>query len=147
MLLGALSQQSQRAARSKLLNDIIVTALYETLPRIPVAFVGTDAPAAGRGRSSRAQNHIDSELDYVSRIPFEFRSPDGSQNCTISPHVGQAGTPYFRVCQPKHPLPYNTLPEVGLIFDTLLRARNVRSENLLSLIDIHDDDPPVEIPP
>ena len=41
------------------------------------------------------------------------------------PALGQAGTPYARSVQSKYPLPSNTLPDPGDVFDSLLKARDV----------------------
>lgn len=39
------------------------------------------------------------------------------------PQLGRAGTPYARDVENKNPLPANALPDPGLVFDTLLRAK------------------------
>lgn len=50
-----------------------------------------------------------------------WRTADGSCNNLEAPDVGKAHTPYARSVQPSHPLPYNQLPDPGLLFDTLLK--------------------------
>ena len=40
--------------------------------------------------------------------------------------MGKAGMPYARSVQQMHPIPRNTLPDAGLVFDTLLRREKVR---------------------
>ena len=80
------------------LNDKVMTVLYETLTHPPATF-------------------IDDE--------YQFRKADGSGNNITIPQLGQSGRPYARSVQRKHPLPANMLPDAGLVFDTLLRARDV----------------------
>ena len=41
--------------------------------------------------------------------------------------MGKAGMPYARSVQQMHPIPRNTLPDAGLVFDTLLRRQKVGS--------------------
>ncbi|KAI5117531.1 hypothetical protein M0805_004764 [Coniferiporia weirii] len=76
-------------------NDEAIAVLYETLPHPPATFLGS-----------------------------EFRSADGSGNNPLQPELGKAGLPYARTVQSKHPLPANVLPDPGLVFDTLLKARD-----------------------
>ncbi|EIM86629.1 linoleate diol synthase [Stereum hirsutum FP-91666 SS1] len=52
---------------------------------------------------------------------YARRAADGSGNNIDIPDMGKAGTPYARSVQQTHPLPRNTLPDAGLVFDTLLR--------------------------
>jgi len=57
---------------------------------------------------------------------YAWRSADGSFNNIDLPDMGKAGTPYSRSVQQLHPLPKNSLPDPGLVFDTLLRREGVR---------------------
>jgi hypothetical protein len=41
------------------------------------------------------------------------------------PDLGKAGTTYARNVQTKKAMPLNALPDPGLVFDTLLKARDV----------------------
>jgi cytochrome P450 len=52
---------------------------------------------------------------------FNWRSADGSGNNLSAPDLGKAKTPYARSVQPSQALPYNQLPDPGLLFDTLLK--------------------------
>lgn len=56
---------------------------------------------------------------------YAWRSADGAYNNIAVPDMGKAGTPYARSVQQSHPLPKNTLPDPGLIFDTLLKREGV----------------------
>ncbi|KAG8842829.1 hypothetical protein FRB96_004714 [Tulasnella sp. 330] len=52
---------------------------------------------------------------------YAYRTADGSFNNIYLPDLGRARMPYTRSVQPKNPIPYTSLPDPGLIFDTLLR--------------------------
>jgi hypothetical protein len=39
--------------------------------------------------------------------------------------MSEAGMPYARSVQQAHPIPRDTLPDAGLVFDTLLRRQKV----------------------
>ncbi|KII87382.1 hypothetical protein PLICRDRAFT_253826 [Plicaturopsis crispa FD-325 SS-3] len=52
---------------------------------------------------------------------YAWRSADGSSNNINLPDLGKAGMPYSRSVQQNHPLPADSLPDAGLVFDTLLR--------------------------
>ncbi|THH11068.1 hypothetical protein EW145_g888 [Phellinidium pouzarii] len=77
------------------LNNEVIAVLYDTLPHPPATFLG-----------------------------MEYRSADGSGNNPLQPDLGKAGLSYARTVQGKHPLAANALPDPGLVFDTLLKARD-----------------------
>ncbi|SJL08734.1 related to Psi-producing oxygenase A [Armillaria ostoyae] len=79
------------------LNNEAIALLYNTLPHPPSTFIGPQ---------------------------YQWRSPDGFGNCVENPELGRAGTPYARSVQGKHSLPSTSLPDPGLVFDTLLCARD-----------------------
>jgi linoleate 10R-lipoxygenase len=58
---------------------------------------------------------------------YAWRAADGAFNNIADPDMGKAGTPYARSVQQTHALPKNTLPDSGLIFDTLLKRDGVGS--------------------
>lgn len=72
--------------------------MYDDLPHPPATYMGKD---------------------------YQWRKADGSYNNVDSPDIGKANTPYARSVQQGHPLPVNTMPDAGLIFDTLLRRESV----------------------
>lgn len=80
------------------LNDEAMAVLYKTLTHPPATYIGKQ---------------------------FAFRSADGSGNNPEFPLLGKSGLPYARSVQGKHPLPDNILPDPGLVFDTILKARDV----------------------
>ena len=58
---------------------------------------------------------------------------DGGGNSLDNYDLGRAGTHYARTVQGKKPQPPNSLPDPGLVFDTLLKARDVSGFIFLSL--------------
>ncbi|KAJ6500909.1 heme peroxidase [Mycena sanguinolenta] len=54
-----------------------------------------------------------------------FREADGGGNNLQIPQLGRAGTPYARSVQGKWCYSPTSLPDPGLIFDTLMKARDV----------------------
>ncbi|KAI0079537.1 heme peroxidase [Panus rudis PR-1116 ss-1] len=118
-IVGRLPQGSELSQK---LNDVVVSILYETVPHPPATFLGTNTSAPGPFADASSQSNSSSGKTY----PFAFRSADGGGNNPYSPGLGQAGRPYARSVQSKHPLPPNTLPEPGLVFDLLLKARDFK---------------------
>jgi hypothetical protein len=55
-----------------------------------------------------------------------FRQADGGGNNLQIPQLGKAGTPYARSVQGKWCNSPTSLPDPGVIFDTLMKARDVR---------------------
>ncbi|KAI8981356.1 heme peroxidase [Trametes punicea] len=112
---------------SKKLNNQVITTLYNTLPHPPTTYVGTDYLAG-----TPAQPTADiPEMNYAvagrpPRIPFTFRTADGSGNNPNLPMLGAARTPYARSFQNKYPLALNVLPDSSDVFDVLLKARNFK---------------------
>ena len=151
-LLGALCQLPQDSDLSKQINDLVITVLYKTLPHPPSAYVGTDVPSSvgtsvtpAYAKAPAADIKVDGKpisadsgsSPFVPRMPFEFRSADGSNNNPLAPEMGKAGTSYARTVQAKHPVARNTLPDPGLVFDTLLKARDVCFFSLHYVHNIH----------
>jgi hypothetical protein len=56
---------------------------------------------------------------------YAWRTADGAGNNVEIPEMGKAGTPYSRSVQQSHAIPQNSLPDAGLIFDTLLKREGV----------------------
>lgn len=115
-----------------------MTVLYRTLAHPPSAFVGSDSafgtkpsqpiwPNDKRIADGDANGTIPPAAQGapIPRSLANFRSADGGGNNPFSPDLGRAGQPYARSVQSKHPLPANTLPDPGQVFDALLKARDV----------------------
>jgi linoleate 10R-lipoxygenase len=82
---------------------------------------------------------LDTVYDDLSHPPatyigtqYAYRKPDGSYNNISDPSMGKAELPYARSVQGTQPLPRNTLPDAGLVFDSLLKRKKV--ETLVILI-------------
>ncbi|KAI0829008.1 heme peroxidase, partial [Trametes gibbosa] len=125
--LAVLSRLPEQSAASKKLNDLLITALHETLPHPPATYVGTDyatkSPASSAYATPEAQP---SAYGSAPRLPFAFRAADGSGNNPNMPNLGAARTPYARSVQNCHPVPSNVLPDSGDVFDMLLKARDFK---------------------
>jgi hypothetical protein len=76
------------------LQNAIVKLLYNDLPHPAATYIGNQ---------------------------YAWRTADGSHNNVSVPDMGKAGTPYARSVQQSHPIPKNSLPDPGLVFDTLLK--------------------------
>ena len=64
---------------------------------------------------------------------FAYREADGSNNNPLLPALGAAHTPYARSVASSHVAPVATLPDPGMVFDTLLkRDREVEHPSGLS---------------
>lgn len=64
---------------------------------------------------------------YIGK-EYQYRTADGSNNNVDVPDMGKANTPYSRSVQSSHPLTPSTLPDAGLLFDTLLRRDEVSNQ-------------------
>ncbi|KAJ7894889.1 heme peroxidase [Mycena olivaceomarginata] len=92
-----LSHLPPQAGVTKQLSDAAITLLYETVPHPPAASLGPT---------------------------HTFRQADGGGNNLQDPDLGRAGTPYARSVQGQNAVPLTALPDPGLVFDTLMRARD-----------------------
>jgi linoleate 10R-lipoxygenase len=81
----------------KKLNDGVISTLYNTVPHPTASYLGSTS----------------------------FRQADGGGNNLSNPDVGRAGTPYSRSVQGRAGLPRSSLPDPGLIFDTVLKRKGV----------------------
>ncbi|KAL4245304.1 hypothetical protein ABKN59_010400 [Abortiporus biennis] len=104
---------------SQAANDLLIKVLYNTVPHPPATYVGTTL------QLTTIQPTKGSVLPVPpTRLPFAARSADGSGNNWLDIGLGQAGQPYARSVQNKHPQPANTLPDAKLVFNALLQARD-----------------------
>ncbi|KAG8898025.1 hypothetical protein FRB99_007720, partial [Tulasnella sp. 403] len=90
---------SNSTAQNKL-QDAIISLLYNDLPHPPATYLGKK---------------------------YAFRAADGLNNSITVPSLGQARMPYTRTVQAKNPIPYSSLPDPELLFDTLLRRDGTKS--------------------
>ncbi|KDR77934.1 hypothetical protein GALMADRAFT_244901 [Galerina marginata CBS 339.88] len=92
--LGILARLDPYTDLAKELNNTVMGVMYGTNPHPPASYIG---PANS------------------------FRQADGGGNSLQDYNMGRAGTPYARSVQGKAGLPRTSLPDPGLIFDTLLK--------------------------
>ncbi|KAJ6451411.1 heme peroxidase [Mycena sanguinolenta] len=83
---------------AKRTTDTVITQLNSTMPHSP--------PIASIG------------------IAHAFRQADGRGNNLLHPNIGRADTPYARSVPRKSTVPASSLPDPGIVFDTLMRARD-----------------------
>ncbi|KAJ7827293.1 heme peroxidase [Mycena leptocephala] len=57
-------------------------------------------------------------------VAHAFRQADGRGNNLLHPNIGRANTPYARSVPRKNTVPASSLPDPGIVFDTLMRARD-----------------------
>ncbi|KAK7681445.1 hypothetical protein QCA50_015537 [Cerrena zonata] len=112
-----LSRLPEDCKLAKKLSDLVITALYYTIPQPPATFIGTHSSPFSQTAPSSTNS---------TGGTYAFRSADGSGNNPLCPGLGQAGMPYARSVQSKHPLPPHLLPDTGLVFDALLKARDFK---------------------
>ncbi|KAJ6476780.1 heme peroxidase [Mycena vitilis] len=84
-------------AVAKDMNNAAIKLLYDTIPHPRAALLGPG---------------------------HAFRQADGGGNNLHIPDMGKAGTPYARSVQGKWCYSPTSLPEPGMIFDTLMKARD-----------------------
>ncbi|KAJ7078001.1 heme peroxidase [Mycena belliarum] len=82
---------------AKQMSNSAISLLYNTLPHPPAALLGP---------------------------VHSFRQADGGGNNLQIPDLGRAGTPYARSVQGKWCTSPTSLPDPGVIFDTLMKARD-----------------------
>ncbi|OBZ79068.1 Psi-producing oxygenase A [Grifola frondosa] len=113
--LSILCKIPQDSDISKKLNDALIAILYNTLPHPPCTYMGTNFPSAPTVSANKVALTVQ---DTQTNNPWDNRL----RRACLS--RSEAGTPYARSVQNKHPLPPNILPDTGLVFDTLLKARD-----------------------
>ncbi|KZT27896.1 linoleate diol synthase [Neolentinus lepideus HHB14362 ss-1] len=76
------------------MQNVVIELLYLDLPHPPATYIGPQ---------------------------YSYRAADGSNNNISDPNLGKANTPYSRSVQEIVPLPVQSLPDPGLVFDVLLK--------------------------
>uniref|UniRef100_A0A8H8CDX0 Heme peroxidase n=1 Tax=Psilocybe cubensis TaxID=181762 RepID=A0A8H8CDX0_PSICU len=94
--LGLLARLDPTTDLSKKLNNSVIDTLYNTVPHPVASYLGPS---------------------------FSYRHADGGANNIQTPDIGRAGTPYARSVQGKAGLPRSSLPDAGLVFDTILKRK------------------------
>ncbi|KAF6760375.1 heme peroxidase [Ephemerocybe angulata] len=106
---------------SQKLQEYVISLLYKDLPHPPAGYLTLpkDEPCC----CLTTKNHTTCEEKAKKALPqakYAFRSADGSNYNPLFPSMGQAKRPYARSVPSKHTLPKDSLPDAGLVFDTLL---------------------------
>ncbi|KAJ7160328.1 heme peroxidase [Mycena filopes] len=94
---GLLSRLPSDSDTAKDMSNSAISLLYNTIPHPPAALLGS---------------------------VHSFRQADGGGNNLLIPQLGKAGTPYARSVQGKWCYAPTSLPDPGVIFDTLMKARD-----------------------
>ncbi|KAG6817060.1 hypothetical protein H0H87_000238 [Tephrocybe sp. NHM501043] len=105
--LGILALLDPSSDTAKTMNNNLIGNFYNTLPHPPASYLGPND---------------------------SFRQADGGGNNLESPDIGRAGTPYARSVQGTVGLPRTSLPDPGLIFDTILKRKGKHPGGMSSLI-------------
>ncbi|KDR69074.1 hypothetical protein GALMADRAFT_933805 [Galerina marginata CBS 339.88] len=100
--LGILARLDPYSDLSKKLNDGVIDTLYNTVPHPPASYLSPS---------------------------YSFRQADGGCNNLENHDLGRAGTPYARSVQGKAGLPRSSLPDAGLIFDTILKRKGQQNHS------------------
>ncbi|KAF7368716.1 hypothetical protein MVEN_00196300 [Mycena venus] len=107
-LMSRLSNFSAFASLGKDLQDALIGLLYKDLPHPPSTYLSLlpqSSPAATE----------------PNPIKYAYRNADGSNYVPLSPiGLGKANTPYARSVPATNFTPTATLPDAGLVFDTLM---------------------------
>jgi len=96
--LGILARLDPHSDLAKGMNDDVIGTLYNTVPHPPASYLGS--------------THC-------------IRQADGGGNNLANPDLGRGGTPYARSVQGKAGLPRSSLPDAGLVFDSILKRKGV----------------------
>ncbi|KAL0959661.1 hypothetical protein HGRIS_011363 [Hohenbuehelia grisea] len=95
--LGIMARLDPSTKIAQKMSDTIIGGLYNTIPHPPATYLGPK---------------------------WAFREADGGGNCIQDPDRGRAGGTYARSVQGRNNLPRTSLPDPGLIFDTILKKRD-----------------------
>ncbi|KAH7885086.1 heme peroxidase [Phlebopus sp. FC_14] len=99
---------------------------FETILTI-MSMVPSDS-TVGKALSNKAigvlYNALPHPVDTYLGSKYTFRQADGGSNNVHLPDLGRAGMPYARSVQPKRAIDPQSLPDPGLVFDVLLKARD-----------------------
>lgn len=72
-----------------------------------------------------AGNNITRKSSIWTTLSDTYNLTDTAYFFSRVPDLGRGGMPYARSVQQNHPLPPHSLPDAGLVFDTLLKRDGV----------------------
>ncbi|KAJ7083708.1 heme peroxidase [Mycena belliarum] len=107
-LMSRLSNSPSFSSLSKALQNTMIQVLYKDLPHPPSAYLsqlGSSVPTTGTTKPTT----------------YAYRNADASNYVPLFPGLGQADAPYARSVPATNFTPPATLPDPGLVFDTLMR--------------------------
>ncbi|KAG6847554.1 hypothetical protein H0H93_007410, partial [Arthromyces matolae] len=97
--LEILARLDPNSDTAKKMNNDVIKMFYESVPHPPASFMGA--------------RHA-------------FRNADGSGNNLQNPDLGRAGTAYARSVQGTAGLPRTSLPDPGIVYDSILKRKGVK---------------------
>jgi linoleate 10R-lipoxygenase len=95
--------------------------VYKDLPHPPSGYLCTPTLYSVAPRADNNPDSLNSKDRPLKRVKYASRSEDGSGYNPLFPALGKAGEPYARSVPSLHFTPASSLPDPGLIFDTLLK--------------------------
>ncbi|KJA20426.1 hypothetical protein HYPSUDRAFT_166972 [Hypholoma sublateritium FD-334 SS-4] len=98
--LEILAKIDPQSALAEQMGNSVIGLLYNTIPHPPASYLGPK---------------------------HQFREADGSGNNLEIPDLGRSGRPYARSVQGKNGLPRSSLPDPGLVFDTVLKRQRQKN--------------------
>ncbi|KAG7089000.1 hypothetical protein E1B28_012947 [Marasmius oreades] len=113
--LGDTKEKSEKLR--KLGEDIerfVIDTLYKDLPHPPSTYLDTSY-------NLNTSQQLPVTTYGSGAVKYAFRTSDGSGYNPLFPSIGKAGTPYARSVTSTNLLPVSSLPDSGLVFDTLLK--------------------------
>jgi hypothetical protein len=100
--LGLLAKMDPSSAIAGKMNNAVIETLYNTVPHPPASFLGPE---------------------------HTFRKADGEGNNLDNADLGRGGRPYARSVQGRAGLPKASLPDAGLVFDSILKRKGVQNHS------------------
>ncbi|KAK4169880.1 heme peroxidase [Cladorrhinum sp. PSN259] len=140
ILIGLLTALSSKSKIRKMLTHHLIDSLWDTLQHPPLTYIGGDVkyevvdpenPNPPKPKRSDTIEFTAPDYSHIrlrESVPqspdglYQYRTPDGSYNSMLHPHLGRAGTPYAKTVRPVKRL-QGVKPDPGLLFD-LLMARD-----------------------
>ncbi|RYP00278.1 hypothetical protein DL763_000889 [Monosporascus cannonballus] len=148
LLINILTKLPRESVVRRELTNKLIDTLWDNLQHPPLSYVGGDIKyevVDSRGGDHDTKDTVMSGIEFqapddpqttlrgtVPKAPdgmFQYRTPDGSYNNILSPHLGQAGTSYAKSIRTSKRL-HGVKPDEGLLFDMLMaRDENNFREN------------------
>ncbi|KAJ7768386.1 heme peroxidase [Mycena metata] len=108
VLMSRLPDAPGPAALSNTVQHALIDILYKDLPHPPAGYLSSLSQSTATATAANP-------------IKYAYRNADGSNYVPLFPGLGKANSPYARSVPTTNFTPLATLPDSGLLFDTLLR--------------------------